>query len=127
MKHVKSGPELIDEYIARFPAEVRQRLNELRAVIREAAPDAEEKISYAMPTFYLNGNLVHFAAYENHIGFYPTPHGIEPFMDELSEYSMGKGSIQFPHEKPMPYELIGRMVKARVIENMQKPRNRYGK
>jgi uncharacterized protein YdhG (YjbR/CyaY superfamily) len=113
-----------DEYIADFSPEVQTILNTLRAVIQEAAPDAEEKISYQMPTFALHGNLVHFAAYKNHIGFYPAPSGIEAFKDELSVYKGAKGSVQFPIDKPLPYELISRIVKYRVAENTKKAHNK---
>jgi uncharacterized protein YdhG (YjbR/CyaY superfamily) len=101
----------IDEYILQFPPEIQEILETLRKVIKESAPEAEEKISYQMPTFVLHGNLVHFAAYKNHIGFYPTPSGIDEFKEELSEYKGAKGSIQFPIEKPLPYELISKIVK----------------
>ena len=110
----------IDEYIATFPAEIQKILGELRETIKAAAPEAEEKISYQMPTFALKGNLVHFAAYKNHIGFYPTPSGIEAFKDELSVYEGAKGSIRFPIEKPLPLELIKKIVKFRVAENLNK-------
>ena len=109
----------IDEYIATFPEEVQKMLEELRAVIKAAAPDAVEKISYQMPAFTLKGNLVYFAAFKNHIGFYPAPRGIEAFKDELSVYAGGKGSIRFPIDKPLPLELIGRIVKFRVTENLK--------
>lgn len=112
----------IDEYIHVFPLEVQKKLKELRDVIKAAAPEAEEKISYQMPTFYLNGNLVHFAAYKNHIGFYPSPSGIEAFQLELSVYKGAKGSVQFPIEKPLPYELIRKIVRFRVEENMKPPK-----
>ena len=107
----------IDEYISQFPPEVQEILNKLRKVIKEAAPEAEEKFGYQMPTFYLKGNLVHFAAYKNHIGFYPTPSGIEAFRDKLSAYRGAKGSVQFPIDKPLPYELVSGIVKFRVAEN----------
>lgn len=110
----------IDDYIAAFPADVQKKLQELRAVIKAAAADAEEKISYQMPTFYLKGNLIHFAAFTNHIGIYPTPGGIDAFGDELSAYRTGKGTLQFPIDQPLPMELITRIVKARVAENLQK-------
>ena len=114
---------LIDEYIMRFPPEVQEKLNTLREVIREAAPNAVEKISYQMPTFYLSGNLVHFAAYKNHLGFYPAPSGIEAFQKELTPYKTSKGAIQFPLEKEIPYELVKGIVKFRVEENLQKAGN----
>jgi uncharacterized protein YdhG (YjbR/CyaY superfamily) len=119
MESNKSGFNSIDEYIANFPVEVQKILRELRAVIKEAAPDAEEKISYQMPTFALKGNLVHFAAYKNHIGFYPAPRGIEAFKQELSVYKGAKGSVQFPIDKPLPLKLISKIVKFRVAENLK--------
>lgn len=108
----------IDEYIANAAEEDRDTLMELRRVIHEAAPDATEKISYQMPTFYLHGNLVHFAAFKGHFGFYPAPTGIEAFQEDLSKYKGSKGAIQFPKDKPLPYELIVRIVKFRVEENI---------
>ena len=108
----------IDEYINQFPVDVQDILNELRRVINENAPGAKEKISYQMPTFYLNGNLVHFAAYKSHIGFYPAPSGIEAFKDELTGYKWAKGSVQFPIDKPIPYDLVKRIVEFRVKENI---------
>ncbi|MFD6208931.1 iron chaperone [Peribacillus sp. NPDC060253] len=110
----------IDEYILRFPEEVQEILRTLRKVIKDAAPEAEEKISYQMPTFALHGNLVHFAAYKNHIGFYPTPRGISAFQHALSEYKSSKGAVQFPLNKPIPYELISEIVTFRVDENIKK-------
>lgn len=112
--------ESIDEYILNFTPEVQAILEKLRKVIKESAPGAVEKMSYQMPTFALHGNLVHFAAYKNHIGFYPTPSGIDAFKDELSEYKGAKGSVQFPIDKPMPYELISKIVKFRVAENTKR-------
>lgn len=112
--------ESIDDYISQFSLEVQEILQTLRKVIQESAPDAKEKISYQMPTFSLHGNLVHFAAYKNHIGFYPAPSGINAFKDELSEYKCAKGSIQFPIGEPLPYELVSRIVQYRVIENLHK-------
>jgi len=120
MKSDANVPNSIDEYIANFPKEVQKKLKELRTVIKAAAPEAEEKISYQMPTFALKGNLVHFAAYRNHIGFYPTPSGIDQFKDELSAYKGSKGSVQFPIDQPIPLGLISRIVKLRVKENMEK-------
>jgi Uncharacterized conserved protein len=117
MEGTKGAYKTIDEYISQFPPEIQERLKKLREVIKEAAPDAEEKISYQMPTFTLHGNLVHFAAFKKHIGFYPTPRGIYAFKDELAPYESGKGSVQFPLDKPLPYELIRKIVKARVAEN----------
>jgi uncharacterized protein YdhG (YjbR/CyaY superfamily) len=112
--------QTIDEYIATFPENVQDILQEIRKVIREAAPEAEETISYSMPTFKLNGNLVHFAAYENHIGFYPAPSGIEAFKEELLPYKGGKGSVQFPIDKPLPLDLVEKIVIFRVKENLNK-------
>ncbi|MDF2530483.1 MAG: hypothetical protein K0Q65_64 [Clostridia bacterium] len=117
----------IDEYILQFSQEVQEILKTLRSVIKESAPDAKEKISYQMPTFDLHGNLVHFAAYKNHIGFYPAPSGIEAFKDELSIYKGAKGSVQFPIEKPLPYELIREIVKFRVAENTMKAESKLKK
>ena len=110
----------IDEYIATFPEEIQAILQTIRETIRAAAPDAEEKISYQMPTFFLKGNLVHFAAFKNHIGFYPTPSGVETFKEELARYQGAKGSIRFPLDEPMPLDLITRIVKMRVAENLKK-------
>ncbi|MDX2246939.1 MAG: DUF1801 domain-containing protein [Bacteroidia bacterium] len=114
----------IDTYICEFPEEIRILLEQVRATIRRAAPEAEEAIKYAMPTFVLNGNLVHFAAFKNHIGFYPVPSGIEAFKEELSVYKMGKGSIQFPLDQPLPLDLITRIVEFRVKENQAKAKKR---
>jgi len=116
----KKGFNSIDEYIGTFPQETQKILQEIRAVIKAAAPDAEEKISYQMPTFFLNGNLIHFAAFKNHIGIYPTPSGTEAFKEEIAKYKSAKGSIQLPSDQPMPLELIRRIVKFRVAENLQK-------
>ena len=115
-----NAPKTIDEYIARYPHDVAQILTQIRSVIKESAPGAVEKISYQMPTFYLNGNLVHFAAFTNHIGFYPTPSGIEAFKDEIARYKWSKGAVQFPIDQPMPYDLIRRIVQFRVAENTKK-------
>ena len=110
----------IDEYIGTFPEEVQVILEQVRATIRQAAPEATEKISYAMPTFYLHGNLVYFAAYKNHIGFYPSTSGILAFQKEISGYKNSKGAVQFPIDQPMPLDLIAEMVKFRAIENVEK-------
>jgi uncharacterized protein YdhG (YjbR/CyaY superfamily) len=115
-----STPENIDEYIAGFPKDVQEILEQVRRTIQEAAPGAQEAIKYQMPTFILKGNLVHFAAFKKHIGFYPVPSGIEQFKDELSVYEGGKGSVRFPLDQPMPLELISRIVKFRVAENLKK-------
>lgn len=111
----------IEDYIAGFPQDVQQVLEKIRATIRKAAPDAKEAINYGIPTFTLNGNLVHFAAFKNHIGFYPAPSGIEQFKDELSAYELAKGSVQFPLDQKIPYGLITKIVKFRVKENLEKP------
>jgi uncharacterized protein YdhG (YjbR/CyaY superfamily) len=111
----------VDEYIAGFPAETRERLEELRAVVRASAPGATETISYAIPTFDLNGrHLVHFAGYASHVGFYPIPSGIEAFKKELAPYKQGKGSVRFPLDRPLPTDLIRRMVEFRVGENTRR-------
>jgi uncharacterized protein YdhG (YjbR/CyaY superfamily) len=110
----------IDEYIATFPKDVKRILSQLRQTIHEAAPEAEETINYQMPTFTLHGNLVHFAAFKNHIGFYPTPTGIEAFQQELAPYKGAKGSVQFPIDQPLPLPLIRRIVKYRVKENLER-------
>ena len=114
----KTTPKNIDEYIAGFPKEVQEILEKIRLTIRNAAPAAEERISYQLPTFTFKGNLVHFAAFKKHIGLYPTPSGIEKFKNELSAYEGAKGSVQFPLDKPIPYELISEIVKFRVKENL---------
>jgi len=110
----------IDQYISGFSSEIQAILQEIRVTIKKAAPEAQEAISYQMPTFKLNGNLIHFAAFKNHIGVYPAPIGIEQFRKELSAYKGGKGSVQFPFSLPMPYDLISRIVKYRVQENLEK-------
>ena len=111
----------IDEYIKIFPQDVQSILERMRQTIRKAAPEAVESISYQMPTFKLNGkNLVYFAGYKNHIGFYPVPSGIRAFKKELSQYKTGKGSVQFPIDKPVPYDLVKKIVMFRVKENMKK-------
>lgn len=120
MEGNKDQPTTIDEYIAQFPEDIQQILNHIRAVIKESAPGAEERISYRMPAFYLNGILVYFAAFKRHIGFYPTGSGIEAFKDELSSYQWSKGAVQFPLDKPMPDELISRIVQFRIAENKKK-------
>jgi len=116
----KTPPQNIDEYIALFPKDVQEILEKIRVTIKKAAPTAQETINYQMPTFTLHGNLVHFAAYKNHIGFYPTPSGIENFKKELSVYEGAKGSVKFPLDKPIPYTLIGKIVKFRVKETLKK-------
>ena len=117
---ISAVPKDIDEYIAGFPKPIQKILQETRVTIQKAAPGAKETIKYAMPTFTLEGNLVYFAAFKNHIGFYPAPTNDESFKKDLSPYKTGKGSIQFPYDKPMPYALITKMVKHRVRQNIQK-------
>lgn len=117
MKRPREEYTSIDEYIRSFPEDIQKLLSEIRAAIKAAAPDATEKLSYQIPTFYLNGNLVHFAAFKKHIGFYPTSSGISAFQDELKGFKSAKGSVQFPLDKPMPIDLIKRIVKYRVGEN----------
>jgi len=116
MKAATKPPKTVDEYIAGFPREVQTILKQVRATIRKAAPDADETIKYRIPTFVLNGNLVHFAAFKNHIGFYPTPSAIKKFKGELAPYESAKGSVQFPLDDPMPLKLIERIVQFRVRE-----------
>jgi uncharacterized protein YdhG (YjbR/CyaY superfamily) len=113
-------PKTIDEYIAGFPPDIQAILQEIRMTIHAAAPDAQETISYQMPTFTLHGNLVHFAAFKQHIGFYPTPSGTEQFQQALALYKGGKGSVRFPLDQPMPFDLISEIVKFRVEENLAK-------
>jgi uncharacterized protein YdhG (YjbR/CyaY superfamily) len=120
MKAESSVVRTIDEYIEGLPKGVQRILSELRSTIGKAAPGATEKISYRMPTFYYNGNLVHFAAFERHIGFYPTPSGVVEFQDELKKYHTSKGAIQFPIDEPLPLELVARIVKFRVAQNAER-------
>ncbi len=120
MKAKQTAPANIDEYIATFPKDIQAKLQKIRATIKKAAPKAEEAIKYQIPTFTLNGNLVHFAAYKNHIGFYPAPSGIEAFKKELAPYESGKGTLKFPLDEPIPYGLITKVVKYRVKKNLGK-------
>jgi uncharacterized protein YdhG (YjbR/CyaY superfamily) len=115
-----AAPQTIDEYIAGYSEDIQNILNTIRSTIQDAAPEAKEKISYGMPTFELHGNLVHFAAFKKHIGFYPVPSGIEKFKKELSKYKGAKGSVQFPLDEKMPLELISKIVKFRVKESLAK-------
>lgn len=116
----KQKEETIDTYIAGYPTETKKILKKIREIVRELAPEAKEVIKYAIPTFVLHENLVHFAAYPKHIGFYPTPSAIEHFAKELQGYKTAKGSIQFPLDKPIPYDLISKMVKFRVTQVSKK-------
>ena len=118
--NAKTKFKTVDEYFSTFPKNVKNILTELRKTIKQAAPEAEELISYNMPAFKLNGILVYYAAYNKHIGFYPTSSGIETFKNELSVYKWGKGSIQFPLDQPLPTELITNIVKFRVMRNSEK-------
>jgi uncharacterized protein YdhG (YjbR/CyaY superfamily) len=120
-------PKNFDEYIVAFPEETQKILEQLRETIKKAAPDADEVISYGMPSFRQNGRLLYFAAFKNHIGFYPMATGIEAFKTKLSEYKWAKGSIQFPLQKPMPLELITKIVKFRVNENLEKSKTKTKK
>lgn len=122
MDKEQTQPTNIDEYIAGFSSEVRERLEGLRGVVHEAAPGVEETIKYGMPTFMLHGNLVYFAAFKKHIGFYPRPSGIEDeaLLAELAPYEAAKSSIRLPLDQPVPYELIGKLVKIRVEQNLLK-------
>jgi uncharacterized protein YdhG (YjbR/CyaY superfamily) len=119
--------ESIDDYISKFPREVQEKLETLRKTIKDSAPDAKEKISYQMPTFALHGNLVHYAAYKNHIGFYPGADGIAAFQQELSQYKGAKGSVQFPIDKPLPYGLIEKIVQYRVAQNLERAESKQKK
>ncbi|MBV5315712.1 MAG: DUF1801 domain-containing protein [Prolixibacteraceae bacterium] len=116
-----NAPSTTDEYIASFPDDIQLILNKVRATIRQAAPDAEESIGYGMPAYKLKGKpLVYFAGYKGHVGFYATPSGHTEFAKELSKYKQGKGSVQFPLDQPIPYDLIAQIVEFRVIENLEK-------
>ncbi len=115
-----SGPKNIDDYLVAQPPAIQELLQKIRSTIQKAAPEAAETISYQMPTFTLKGNLVHFAAFKSHIGFYPTPSGTEKFQKELSAYKGSKGSVRFPLDQPIPFALIVKIVKFRVKENLAK-------
>ncbi|HZI63106.1 MAG TPA: DUF1801 domain-containing protein [Pyrinomonadaceae bacterium] len=117
---MKNVPADVDEYIAGFPSDVQKILQRIRRTVQKAAPGAEEAISYAIPTFKLNGNLVHFAGYKNHVSLYPAPRGAAQFKKELAQYEGGKGTVQFPLGQPVPYDLITRIVKHRIAENAAK-------
>ncbi len=120
----KSSPNNIDEYIDRYPKDIQVILQKIRMTIKEAAPDAKEAISYQIPTFKLGGNLVHFAAFTEHISFFPTSSGVAKFRKELKEYQTSKGTIKFPLEKPIPYDLISKITKFRVEEVLGKGKKR---
>jgi uncharacterized protein YdhG (YjbR/CyaY superfamily) len=121
MKHDRPAPESIDEYIAAFPPDAQESLEQIRMAIKAAEPAAEETISYQMPTFTLNGHyLVYFAAFKKHISLYPAPTGIVEFADDLAMYGAGKGTLQFPLDQPLPLDLIGRLVRFRATEILAK-------
>ncbi len=119
--------QTIDAYIAQYPPEIAARLNALRETIRAAAPDATEKISWRMPTFYLKGNLVHFAAHKKHIGFYPGDDGIAFFKDRFGDLSYSKGAVQFPHDKELPLALVADIVRYRVQKNIEAAEKKKGR
>ena len=122
MQAEQAAPKTIDEYIAAFPPHVQEILEQIRTVIREAAPGVEEAISYQIPAFNLNGHyLVYFAAYKKHIGLYPAPTGVPEFEQDVATYGAGKGTLRFPLDKPIPYDLIRRIVHYRVAQNLDKP------
>lgn len=118
---IPKTPNSIDEYIMDFPEDIQSLLNQVRSTIQQAAPDAEESVAYGMPAYKLKGKpLVYFAGFKNHIGFYATPTGHAEFAKELSKYKQGKGSVQFPLDQPIPYDLIAQIVEFRVVENLEK-------
>jgi uncharacterized protein YdhG (YjbR/CyaY superfamily) len=120
-KPIKKECATIDDYISRYPKHIQDILQKIRQTIKKAAPEAEETINYQIPTFKLNGNLVHFAAFKKHIGFYPNPSAIEAFQKELESFTIAKGSIRFPLDEPLPYRLVEKIVKFRVKEVKSKP------
>jgi uncharacterized protein YdhG (YjbR/CyaY superfamily) len=124
MESKRTESKSIDEYITSFPEEVQKKLQALRAAIKAAAPEAEETISYQIPAFTLKGNLVYFAAYKNHIGFYPTSSGIQAFKQELSIYESSKGTVKFPVGKPLPLDLISKIVQFRAAENLKRAKEK---
>ncbi|GHV00412.1 hypothetical protein FACS189483_10470 [Spirochaetia bacterium] len=117
----------IDEYIASFEPEIQRTLIEIRNFIKNEVPDATEKMSYGMPTFYQNGNLVHFAAFKDHYGFFPSPSGIDAFEEELAPYRSGKGTLRFSMDKPIPWEIVKKVLQFRVQENANKAKNKKQK
>lgn len=120
MSTEKQTAQTIDEYIAGYPPEVQKRLEAIRAAVREIAPEAQETIKYGIPTFVMHGNLVHFGAFKHHIGFYPTPAGLEQFDEQLRQYKRSKGTVQFPLDQPLPLDLVRRITAYRVKENQDK-------
>lgn len=127
MKNESNSPQTVDDYMAGFPSQIQSILQQIRSIIRETVPNAEEVIAYQMPTYRLHGNLVHFAAFKHHIGFYPTPTGVAAFEQELAPYKYAKGSIRFPLDQPIPYELIRRIVELREKENLEMVRQKKEK
>lgn len=123
----KISYKTVEEYISSFTPEIKVILENIRSIIKDCIPEAKEKISYQMPTFEYYGNLVHFAAFKNHIGFYPTPNGVTIFEEELKQYKQGKGSVQFPLDQPIPYDLIKKIVEFRVKENEERVNNKLKK
>lgn len=123
----KDKIQTIDEYICTFPDNIQKILEKIRQAIKDAAPDAEETISYQIPTFKFHGNLVHFGAFKNHIGFYPTPDGLEKFKKEFSVFKSSKGAVQFPIDKPIPLQLVGKVVRYRVKENLERAKTKKKK
>ncbi len=121
---ITTKTDSIEAYISGFPKHIQEILEQIRSTIKSVAPDASEAIKYAIPTFILNGNLVHFAGYKNHIGLYPAPSGMEQFEEEIAMYKTGKGTLQFPIDQPMPLDLIARIVKFRVQENEAKAKKK---
>jgi uncharacterized protein YdhG (YjbR/CyaY superfamily) len=117
----------VDDYIAQFPPEIQKRLAEIRALIREEAPEAREKISWQMPTYVLNGNLVHFAAHKSHLGFYPGAEGIEVFSEKIAGFKSSKGAVQFPYNKPLPAELVREIVWFRIEANKRDAEQKRGR
>lgn len=127
MKEQKITPKSIDQYLGEFPDDIKEKLQQIRKTISSSAPQAVESISYGIPTFKLEGNLVHFAGFKNHIGFYPTPGGILAFAEDLKAYESAKGSVQFPLDKDIPLDLISRIVKFRVTENIERTKKKKTK
>jgi uncharacterized protein YdhG (YjbR/CyaY superfamily) len=127
MDSSKKSPQTIDEYMADYPAEAQAIMQRMRALIHEIAPEATEKISYGIPTFVLGQNLVHFAAYKNHIGFYPASSGIAHFEKELKDYETSKGTVRFPLDKPIPYNLVRRITEFRAAENRARAKAKKSK
>ena len=124
MKSNESSSSEVDDFIAKYPPDVQQILQKIRDIIREVAPEAQEKLNYGIPTFTLNGNLVHYSALKDHIGFYPTPSGIEKFKKQLSAYEGAKGSVKFPLDQPIPYDLIRKITEFRVKEQQAKSKKK---